>query len=397
MTRTRTLAPLVAALVLASGCGIFKTEEQQRAERTRERPLEMPPDLTTPAADERFAIPDPRASTSLSQYNRDRAGAPQGTTVQKTGGVLPTVENARLVRAGDQRWIVAKADPASVWPLVREFWIDNGFGLARETPEAGIMETTWRDARAKIETGGVRGFMDRYLPGMYATSERDRFRTRIERGAEAGTTEIYVSHRGYEEVYTSSLQEQTRWQPRGTGTDRDLEAEMLGRLLVKLGSPAPAPAAGTATAAAPATPAAPGSKPPPAPIVAAPAPSANALLENAGAGPLVVNDGFERAWRRVGLALDRVGFTVEDRDRTKGTYFVRYIDPDAQTSAGSDSWTDKLAFWRAAPKTAQPQYRIQLADTGAGLTTVVVQNAKGEPENTPTGKRILALLFEQLK
>jgi outer membrane protein assembly factor BamC len=393
MTRIRLLAPLAVMLALVPGCGLLKTEEQQKTSRTREGNLEVPPDLTTPTQDERFAVPDPRASTSFTQYSRDRSAAPQGT-VATPQGVLPAVANARLERAGDQRWIVAKADPAQVWPLVRDFWLDNGFGIAREAPEAGIMETNWRDTRARVETTGFRGFVDRALPGMYATSERDRFRTRLERGLEPGTTEIYVSHRGLEEVYTSAMQDATRWVPRGTGTDRDLETEMLGRLLVRLGS---GPSATQAAGAGKPAPAAPGSKPPPAGFAtAAPAVPANAVLENAGAGPLVVNDGFERAWRRVGLALDRVGFTVEDRDRTKGTFFVRYIDPE-EDAKDTQGIMDKLAFWKPTPKAVQPQYRIQLSDGGAGSTQVVVQNVKGEPENSPTGKRILSLLFEQLK
>jgi outer membrane protein assembly factor BamC len=278
-----------------------------------------------------------------------------------------------------------------VWPIVREFWQDMGFGIARETPEAGIIETLWRDSRSNVEGTGVRGFVSRVLPGMYSTGERDRFRTRLEKGAEPGTTEVYVSHRGLEEVYTSMSQDSTKWQPRGTGTDRDLEAEMLGRLLVKLGEPAKK----ASPDAAP-----PGGKPAGAPVMAGAAGSAarNAELLNAGAGPLVVNDGFERAWRRVGLALDRTGFTVEDRDRTKGMYFVRYIDPDADRSATSnEGFLDKLAFWKPTPKSAQPQFRIAVTESGGGLSQVAVQNAKGEPENSATGKRILSLLFDQLK
>ncbi len=72
-----------------------------------------------------------------------------------------------------------------------------------------------------------------------------------------------------------------------------------------------------------------------------------ARLEKAadGASRLVVDDGFDRAWRRVGLALDRVGFTVVDRDRSKGTYFVRYANPevDAKKEKG---FLDKLMFWK---------------------------------------------------
>jgi len=392
MKRLLPLAILLAPLVLASGCGILKTEEQQRAARSRERPLEMPPDLTTPTVDDRYAVPDPRATTSFSQYNRDRTGAPQGTTVPTASGVLPAVPNARIERAGDQRWIVAKAEPAQVWPIVRDFWVDLGFSLARETPEAGIVETNWRDTRANVETSGFRGVMSRWLPGMYSSGERDRFRTRLERGSEPGTTEIYVSHRGLEEVFVSTTTEATKWVPRGTGTDRDLEAEMVGRLLVKLGEPSR-----RATLAAPVLPATPGKPGSPSGVVATAPVSANAVLQNSGAGPIVVNDGFDRAWRRVGLALDRTGFTVEDRDRSKGVFFVRYIDPEAQAQSSSKGWLDSMAFWRPADKGPEPQFRVLVTESGAGQSQVAVQNAKGEPEASATGKRILALLFEQLK
>ena len=388
MKRLAPLAAVLLPLALAAGCGIFKTEEQQRAARTRERPLEVPPDLTSPAADQRYALPDPRASTSFSQYSRDRTGTAPGTPVATgSGQVLPAVPNARIERAGDQRWIIAKAEPGQVYTIAREFWLDLGFSLARETPEAGIIETNWYETRANIETTGFRGVLSRALPGMYSTGERDRFRTRVEKGLEPGTTEIYVSHRGMEEVYVTSQQEQTRWAPRGTGTDRDMEAEMLARLVVKLGEPSRKAAPATRADSAPS-------------IVASTAPvaAANAVLQNNGAGPLVVNDGFDRAWRRVGLALDRTGFTVEDRDRSKGLFFVRYIDPDAAgAQTTGDGFFDKLAFWRPAAKPPQPQFRVLVAESGAGTSHVTVQNPKGEPDTTPTSKRILALLFEQLK
>jgi uncharacterized lipoprotein len=125
--------------------------------------------------------------------------------------------------------------------------------------------------------------------------------------------------------------------------------------------------------------------------------AANAVLQNDGAGPLVVNDTFDRAWRRVGLALDRVGFTVEDRDRSKGVFFVRYIDPEASAPGEKKSWLDSLAFWRSSSKTAEPQYHVQVTDAGGERSQIVVQNAKGETEISETTKRILALLYEQLK
>lgn len=380
------LALVLVPLLLVSGCGTFKTlfgsSEPQPVRR--EQPLEVPPDLTSPAFDERYAMPDPRASTSLSQFNRDRAVAPQASAMPAGVNVLPVPVNARLERAGDQRWIVARAEPSQAWVVVREFFLESGFAIAREVPQAGILETDWRDTRATVERGGLRGLVGRVLPGNFSASERDRYRVRLERGAEPGTTEIYVTHRGLQEVFVSESQDQTRWVPRGSGSDPDLEAEMLGRILAKLAEPTkPAPVVtASAGAKAPASPA----------PVAAP----NAALDSDGRA-LLVKEGFDRGWRRVGLALDRAGFTVEDRDRTAATYFVRYIDPDAPAAAGGPGMLDKLAFWRPTPKASQPQFRVRVEESPPGTTRVTVQNAKGEPDNSSTAKRILNLLLEQLR
>jgi len=392
MTRSLAVVLLAAPLAL-SGCsllGMFKTQEQQRIDRQREKPLEVPPDLTTPTIDDRFAIPDPKASTSFSQYSQGRGPGAAAAAPAATPGVLPAPAVARIERAGEQRWVVAKAEPAQVWTVVRNFWLEMGYTFAKDDPAAGILETHWRMSRPEVERDGIRGMVSRALPGMYANGDQDRFRTRLEKGQEPGTTEIYVSHRGLEEVFANQYQDSTKWQARGSGSDKDLEAEMLQRIVVKLGAPeAKADATRTATT----TPVLGGK----APAAAAPAAaSRNATLEGGGAGPLVVNDGFDRAWRRVGLALDRVGFTVEDRDRSKGLYFVRYIDPEAD-NAPALGLVDKLAFWRAAPKSAAPQYRIRVFEAAGGATQVTVQDVKGEPEKSATGKRILALLFEQLK
>ncbi len=392
MTRIRPLVLAVMALPLLAGCGLFgggKSDEYQRTKSTREQPLEMPPDLTSPTYDDRFAIPDPKASTSFSQYQQGRTpGSPAAGPVNLA--VLPPIANARVERSGEMRYVVAKADPAQAWPVVREFWLDQGFSIAREDAAAGILETNWRENRPNVESEGIRGFMSRALPGMYSSGERDRFRARIERGAEAGTVEIYVSHRGLEEVYTSTLQDSTRWVPRGGGTDRGLEAEMLARLVLKLGEPTKKSEPVRSADAKPGSPAKPGAATP------AAATSAAAVMQGGGNGPIVLNDGFDRAWRRVGLALDRVGFTVEDRDRSKGTYFVRYIDPDAQRT-DNEGFLDKMAFWRPAEKSSAPQFRLAVTDAGGGLTNVAVQDSKGAPDTTPTGKRILSLLYDQLK
>ena len=379
MSPKRNLFVAVAAAIVSvvlTACGSFGTPGKNtdyRSQGGKIASLEVPPDLTSPVVDDRFVIPDPKATT-FSTYNRERGVAPTSGNV-----VLPKVDSARIERAGEQRWLVVKSSPDKAWPIIKEFWTETGFILKRESPEVGIMETDWAENRAKIPQDIVRRSIGRLLDGLYDTGYRDKFRTRLEPGAEAGTTDVYISHRGLEEIYTSIDKSSTGWQPRVA--DKELEAEMLARLMVKFGS-----GVDKATAIAGAT--------------AASANVARAFYAPDKSGSLKVNEPFDRAWRRVGLALDRIGFTVEDRDRSKGLFFVRYIDPDAEAkSSGGDKgkgFFDKLAFWRKDDPASKPQYRIFVAEV-AGISDVMVQGADGKPETSSTAKRILSLLLEQLK
>jgi outer membrane protein assembly factor BamC len=175
-----------------------------------------------------------------------------------------------------------------------------------DQPNLGIMETDWAENRAKLPQDFIRNSLGKVLDSLYSTSERDRFRTRLERSASGGT-EIYVSHRGMVEVYNSQQKDQTVWQPRPS--DPELEAEFLRRLMIKLGVPQEQSKA----------------------LVASGAAKPTSRVATVGATPVVqIDEGFDRAWRRVGLALDRTGFTVEDRDRAQGMYFVRYVEPSAE-------------------------------------------------------------------
>jgi outer membrane protein assembly factor BamC len=376
------LALAAAIAATAAGCSGFgsKSTEYKGAAARTVQPLEVPPELTTPTIDDRYAIPDPRAQTTYSAYTQRAQTSPLGATAST---VLPKVEGVRLERSGDQRWLVAKGDPAVIWPLVRDFWIENGYSLAREEPNTGILETDWYEDRSKIPQDLVRRTVGRVIPNIWTTSRRDKYRTRLEKGAESGTTEIFVSNRHVEEVWADANQDRTIWQSRPA--DRELEAEMLQRLLVKFGAAEAQAANAKAMAVA-------------AGAAAAAPPSRNAVLETGG---LVVNDTFDRAWRRVGLALDRVGFTVEDRDRSKGLFFVRYIDPErdlAPAGKPKEGFLDRLKFWKSDPsKSKQPQYRIHVSDAGASMSQVRVQDAQGAADQSNTSKKILSLLYDQLK
>jgi outer membrane protein assembly factor BamC len=369
-------AALLAA-ALAAGCssgGMFDSKVDYKASGQLP-PLEVPPDLTAPARDGRYAMPEQRAAT-LSGYQQERKEQARSGPA----GVLPQVENVRVERAGNVRWLVVPEPAEKVWPVVREFWQERGFLIRHELPEAGVMETDWAENRANMPQDFIRGMLGRLADQFYSAAERDKFRTRLERTADGRGTEVYISHRGMQEVYTPSAQMgnegQTVWQARAP--DPGLEAEFLRLLMLRLG-------AGEERAK----------------LAAAAGPQqdrAQLVKRSDGSQALQVNEPFDRAWRRVGLALDRVGFTVEDRDRQNGLYYVRYADPESEMAL-KDAQRGFLArlFTSGDSKTVKAeQYRVQVRQDDE-RSQVNVLNKEGDAESSRTAQRILSLLHEQLK
>jgi len=382
---------ILSALALASlaGCGTINSSfgtllEPSRIDykssstaTTKTKPLEVPPDLTQLQRDSRYALPDGgnRGIATASGFNA-QASAPAAASTAAPVAAKVT-EEARVERDGSQRWLVVKMAPEVLWPQVKEFWQDSGFLIATENQETGVMETDWAENRAKIPEGFLRNTLGKALDSFYSTGERDKFRTRLERGPD-GTTEIYISHRGAQEVLAGLEKERTVWTPRPA--DPELEAEFLSRLLTRLGVENTKAKAAVASAA--------------------PIEQPRAKLVQASAGGVVeVDEPFERAWRRVGLALDRVGFTVEDRDRTKGVYYVRYVDQnqDANGKAVEKGFFGRM-FTSSKDDKAKSAQRYQIAVKSATVgSQVSVLNSDGAPETSQTGNRILSLLTEQLK
>ena len=339
--------------------------------------LEIPPDLTQLQKDGRYAVAESASGTATaSGFSAAKAGSAAAPTDVSSVVAPNTIQQASVVRDGTQRWLVVKQTPEKLWPQIKDFWQENGFLIDTENQQTGVMETDWAENRAKIPQDFLRNSIGKVLDSMYSTSERDKFRTRLERAAD-GTTEVYISHRGAEEMLVGQQKDSTVWTPRKP--DAGLEAEFLARLMARLGAEDI-----KATKA----------------VVAQAMPQqAHSKLGKDGAIAFdEIDEGFDRAWRRVGLALDRVGFTVEDRDRVQGIYFVRYIDQDkdAQSkSAGKGFFARVFSGSDDKAKTA-PRYRVSVKEM-AGSSRVTVLNSDGKPEVSATADRILKLLDEQLK
>jgi outer membrane protein assembly factor BamC len=369
MTRsaTRTMALTAMALSLAACTTVFEADKVDYKSTKKAAPLDIPPDLTQLQKDNRYAVPDGRGVATASGFQQQRGSVAAPAASGETIGPVAT-EAVRIERAGNQRWLVVKQTPEQLWPQLQQFWTDSGFVLETESPQTGIMETNWNENRAKIPQDIIRRTIGKVFDGAWSTGERDKFRTRLERRPD-GATEIFISHRGVEEVLTGAQKESTTWTARPA--DPELEAEFLGRLIAKLNGTTIKEAATVAGSAAPA--------------------AQHAKLDN---GKVTVDEGFDRAWRRVGLALDRVGFTVEDRDRVQGIYFVRYVDPDA---AKKDGFFSKLFSSEDKNKEAQ-RYRVLVSAVPSATTSdITVQSNDGKPETSATGGKILQLLADELK
>jgi outer membrane protein assembly factor BamC len=379
----RRLALVCMALAVLAGCkstaNLFEGPQVDYKSAGQLPPLEIPPDLTAPRRDNRYVVPETgKGTTTLSTYQADQ----RQVRLRGDSDVLPTEENMRIDGRGNERWlVVTNQTPEQLWPMVKDFWQENGFLIRKATPEAGVMETDWAENRAKLPQDIIRSTLGSLVDQIYSTSERDKFRTRLERTPDRKGTEVYITHRGMEEVYVpGSGREQTKWQPRDA--DPGLEAEFLRRLMIRLGAQEEKAkellVAGSAKQ-----------------------PERASLKKSAnGAEVLEVFEPFDRTWRRVGLALDRVGFTVEDRDRAKGLYFVRYADPEAEMDRKDKEkpgLLDKLAFWKSSTPEVKPeQYRVSVAQESAN-SEVRVLGKDGETETTGTAHRILSLLHQELK
>ena len=351
---------VLAVCTALAACSVLEGEKIDYKSAGKGVALEVPPDLSQLSRDSRYTVPGGPVTASSFQVGQAAPGMPTAAS---------TLGDVRIERAGTQRWLVINRPADQLWNPVREFWQENGFLLTLDESNLGIMETDWAENRAKIPQDFIRNTLGKLIDSVYSTAERDRFRTRLERSPTGGT-EIYISHRGMVEVYSTREQDQTVWQTRPT--DPELEAEFLRRLMIKLGVPQAQTRSLVAAANAKTT-------------------SRVATVNNT---PVVqIDEGFDRAWRRVGLALDRTGFTVEDRDRTQGTYFVRYVEPNPDRK--EKGFLGKL-FSRSETAVPPLKYRITLKSAGES-TTVSVLNAAGAPENSANAQRIVQVIADDLK
>ena len=366
---------MACAVIALTACSSFSSMtssdkiDYKKSGDVRGPNLALPPDLITAQADRRYVVQD--GTATMSEFNQAVK-----KSSQTRSNVLTGIPGMKIERDGNRRWLVVDKPATELYPQVKDFWQENGFLLVIDSPSTGIMETDWAENRAKIPQDIIRRTLGRVLDSAYDSGERDKYRTRLE-VQKPDVTEIYITHKGAIETPVkdnSGAMITTQWTVRPT--DPELEAVFLTRLMERLGmtrDQARAQVAATTTA-----PKAPRAK----------------LVEEGATTRIEMSSSFDRAWRDVGLALDRSNFTVEDRDRSRGIYFVRYVNP--KDLGESRSWFGRT-FGRSNDSDKKAKlYRVVVQARGDNQVVILVQDADGKPENTATGNQLLTTLDRQL-
>lgn len=411
-------------VLLMAGCDsmpfIDNTSDYKGAGRSK--PLEVPPDLTAVRSSSTYNVP---GSTSYSAYSQSQDAVEQNGPEP----VLADMKSVRMVRAGNQRWLVVNAPAEKVWPVIREFWLDQGFAVKVEDASLGLIETEWIQADAIKVKDDKRGYGERFdawMDKLSGFADRRKFRTRLERGEQQGTTEIFMSHRtvagvpddGKNEVVTQLGKIDQGYRRDAADAkknapqefDADLDVELLRRLMIKLGLDVEKSEQVVAQAA--------------------PEEHVKVVKEKDQSVTLKLNEPFDRAWRRVGLALDRIGFVTEDKNRADGIYYVRYADTEAENPIKKKKglldtlkfWgeeedkdakakpaetpqdpnqpvIDKFKFWKGSEggDKSSKQYKIQVLENADETSDVYILNVNDRRSTSTTANRIISLLYDQLK
>ncbi|NDG35494.1 MAG: outer membrane protein assembly factor BamC [Betaproteobacteria bacterium] len=383
---------LLLSLIALSACtsldGLSEFNKVDYKGASKGPSLEVPPDLIRPAGSDRYAAFDRPADRTLSGFQAARSGP------SADRGVLPAVTGARIEKEGGGRLILVVDLPIDkAWPIVKRFWQNNGFSFTVDRSDIGILETEWAENRARIPQDFLRRTIGRVVDGLYSSGERDKYRTRLD--ARGNATEILISHRGMQEVLIDRDSIRTQWQPRPS--EPELEIEFTRRLLLQFGDSASQADEKIAQAANPRGPMGSRASGQDGTALASQA----RLRRDADGASLELAMNFDRAWRQVGLALERGGFTVEDRDRSQGIFYVRYIDPGLDREAPQRGVLAGLtSMFRSASGQAPKQYRMQLSAKDQSASVDIFdpkgQRLKGD-EARLVAESMLKLLQEQLR
>lgn len=329
------------------------------------QPLEVPPGLSQPEQNSSMAIPSIASDrTSYSEYS-------QGSKPVVDTSLLPAPKGARMVREGDIRWLEIEAPTEKVWQELHGFFRSLGFEIKQEDPQLGILQTSWQENRAYASTGFWSSVFN-----VFKTSIKDRYRVRLERTDDPNLTRMFLMHQGVKQEVDERVSSvggdviTMYWT--NSPYDPEIEAEMMLRFLAYRGM----------------------SEEKLEEVAKVKPRDVRAELKKVEGGQvLVVNENFARTWRRTGVAIDRLGITIDDRNRSEGLYFISLGEEFLKNHQQQEGVFKKLF---GGKETEGHKFILKVTDQ-VTESVVSLHDKEGKLSNDAGASTIMDLLYAQLR
>jgi len=316
--------------------------------------LEVPPDLSEIEASSEYNVPG-KAKSYKDYLDREQKLVSENNNPDRKK-IIENPDGMKIIKSGNLRWLHIEKEPDMIWPHVKDFWEDLGFRVLVSNKRAGIMETEWMDTNdIKLDQAqkGILSNFDQWLDSLSGFADKRKFRTRVEIG-EGGGTEVYISQRSAEaaadqharilETRSSDYNPSTIYKIEEYKSDGDskkvdldikekreiddyeIDSELLTRLMIKLGATDFEAKAKVEN---------------PEVIIK------TEFVDKKNDFYIKMYDPYDRSWRRLGLALDIIGFVTEDKNRSEGIYYVRFSETEipTETQEEEEGLIDSLIFW----------------------------------------------------
>ena len=338
--------------------GVYSSEKKDKQLTT----LEVPPDLSEPSYSDSLSLANIASSGSTySEYSN---------TEYKGNKVAPAnPDGIEVVRDGANQWLKINTTAEKLWPQLKVFFTKVGFEIKREDKELGVLDTNWLENRIDLPSSWFGGLFE----SLYSAGLRDKYRARLEKTEDPNMTLVFITHQGLEEAGSDGGNEeavQIVWQPRES--DPELEAEMYQRFLIFRD----VSRAGTKK------------------LFAANLVNKHAkIIEKDESQMLQVNEEFARTWRRVGIALDRIGLLIDDRNRSEGVFYLRITEDFRKKSQEDDNWLASLFSNKKAK--LKDRYLLSVSDE-KDKTIISISETTGAKADVDFVKELLTNLKSYL-
>lgn len=342
----------------------------------------------TPRPSSELIVPPGLISPDVNSNYKMLYLSPEQNTYQ-----LDKVTNMHIMQGGSERWLVIKNKNVNqVFPTMIAYLKQQGVHIKYQNQSIGLIQTDWFDKNNVAKTSTVHQFFEwiGLSHGMNALPSLYTFRVNLWQNK--NDTQIFVTDyqmnvvptdvipASKQDIKTESGVASKTWMSVPPNPQLELDFLMQFMAFVKLGPDEIKPNTITLEN-----------------VATLPSTEPKVARDKLNGSTLILNDSFDRAWWRTGLALERVGLGVADKNRSLGEFYVYPLQDDVDNPDPST-----FSRWFGDDKTnvqlPKAKYKIKLVSTGT-QTTLTVEPYTGtmDADFVKSQQKYLTDLTTQLK